>query len=279
MYTCILLIVLILIINIVKIISAVFFPPTANVFPIGIQSIMMLPEEYSMFMDIPYFKSEFYAEYVTYMESNSNLSVEDVITHVNMGIHVPFYTEEARAVENTDDILLIANKVYQLPEGYEPEDLVIVDDYRSQTMRSEAAESFQEMKLACKELGFDILGYSGYRDEEYQELIYNNMVNEYGQEHTDEYVSRVGHSEHQTGLAIDISINGGNYNDAHLSEYYDEFLAVLPEYGFIIRYPEGKEELTGYGYESWHLRYVGVEVAKEITTSDLTLDEYVARLN
>lgn len=253
-------------------------PVKAKVNVISVDTYKFFPEEYEEYMELPFMKEPYLIRYKEYDVNNEDLDVIDIVTHVNMGIDVPFFTREAITVTNTDDPLLVINKVFKLPDNYEPSDLVIVDDYRNQTMRAEAAQAFNDMQVECEVQGFDILAYSGYRNTELQEVIYNNMIDVYGVEYTNQYVSKPGHSEHTTGLAVDVSINGGDYNRLHESEHYDKFSNVLSDFGFIIRYPEGKEHLTGYSYESWHIRYVGVEVAKEIESSGLTLDEYVARL-
>lgn len=261
--------------NLVRFTIGMIFPVEAK-YP-NVQQLM-LPEEYGKYFEIPYMKPEYFERYLNYEGANPSMPLENIVTYCNMGIDVEYFTREAIVVNDTDSIDIVINKVFKLPDNYEPDDLVIVDDYRSQTMREEAALAFQDLKTACKEVGFDLLAYSGYRSTELQTTIYNNMINNMGEEHTDQYVSKPGHSEHTTGLAVDVSINGTDYNITHESEHYDEFLKLISDYGFIIRYPEGKQELTGYSYESWHIRYVGVDIAKEIEETGLTLDEYVARL-
>ena len=163
--------------------------------------------------------------------------------------------------------ILLANKRYPLPSTYAPD----VD--------SEAKGALDTMLAAAKKDGFDLVAFSGYRSFEYQTTLYNNYVNRDGVEAADRYSARPGYSEHQTGLAFDIGEKGKE--DLWLTEEFGEspagqwLVTHANEYGFILRFPKGKEHITGYMYESWHFRYVGVEVANEIKQRDLTLEEYL----
>ena len=160
--------------------------------------------------------------------------------------------------------VLIVNKEIPLPEDYNPE------------MQPEVIEAYTQMfeDGAAEWLNFELV--SGFRSYDYQAELYNNYVSRDGKEAADRYSAEPGHSEHQTGLAIDV----GSYDSAVLLqtsfEYTPEFQwmkDVAHEYGFIIRYMKGKEDITGYMYEPWHLRYVG-DKATEIYESGLTLEEY-----
>lgn len=160
--------------------------------------------------------------------------------------------------------VLIVNKEIPLPEDYNPE------------MQPEVIEAYTQMfeDGAAEGLNFELV--SGFRSYDYQAELYNNYVSRDGKEAADRYSAEPGHSEHQTGLAIDV----GSYDSAVLLqtsfEYTPEFQwmkDVAHEYGFIIRYMKGKEDTTGYMYEPWHLRYVG-DKATDIKESGLTLEEY-----
>lgn len=229
------------------------------------------------FSSLAYYHQDKLERYTTYKNSNPSLSIEDIVTHVNMGIDVPFYSTDPIAVKDGDDLTVLINKVYKLPDGWAPSDLKEIGDYKGQSMRKEACDAFKEFAAACKKQGFDIFGHSGYRSTEFQKKIYNNMIDTYGQEYTDKYVSRPGQSEHTTGLSVDVSIDGMPYEDIESSSHYAWFKEQLSNYGFILRYPKDKEALTGYNYESWHIRYLGKELAKKVEKSGLTYDEYVAR--
>ena len=124
----------------------------------------------------------------------------------------------------------------------------------------------------------DIMIACGYRSRSNQEEIYNNEVDDVGEEEADKWVARPGYSEHQTGLVIDFTLYDDEeygsikYDGTDIYEWVNE---NCYKYGFILRYPEGKEEITGYGYEPWHFRYVGYPAAYYITQNNLTLEEYI----
>ncbi len=159
------------------------------------------------------------------------------------------------------DGLLIANKTYALPSDYDP------------GVDPEAKAALDKMIAAAKLDGLRLWNQSGYRTYDYQKYLYDKYVAKDGKEKADTYSARPGHSEHQSGLAFDINqvtdSFAGTPEAIWLAEHCHEF-------GFIIRYPKGKEHITGYKYEPWHIRYVGdPELAKAITDSGLCLEEYL----
>lgn len=161
------------------------------------------------------------------------------------------------------DGVLIANKTYGLPKEYPVKDLT-----------EETLAAFTEMQKAASDDGLFLFVKSGYRSYAVQKYLYDNYVIRDGKEGADRYSARPGHSEHQTGLAIDINKASSSFNGTTESIWIANNCA---EFGFIIRYPEGKEEITGYKYESWHVRYVGKELAAELYLGDgkfMTLEEY-----
>ena len=179
-----------------------------------------------------------------------------------------------------DSILILANKKHKLSDGYEPSDLVIPDVRRTGSnpyLRSEAADALEDMFYAAASDGVYLVLGSGYRSQSTQEAIYNNYVARDGRSAADTYSARPGYSEHQTGLAVDISDYYGTHylyqsfeNTAEARWLYNN----AHRFGFIMRYPKGKEHITGYMYEPWHFRYVGVSAAKAIYNSGLTFEEY-----
>ncbi len=158
------------------------------------------------------------------------------------------------------DGILIVNKTYSLPSDYDP------------GMDEEAMAAFEQMQAAASDDGLFLYIRSGYRSYADQEYQYNVHVENKGKEYADEVSARPGYSEHQTGLCMDVNSTEDSFAETEEAKWLAEHCA---EYGFIIRFPEGKEDITGYNYESWHIRYVGVEVAKEITESGLCLEEYL----
>ena len=161
-------------------------------------------------------------------------------------------------------IQMIVNKKHKLPADYNPGE------------NPNAGEKVRELIKKMQELGFSISNqYSGFRSYEYQTKLYQNYVNKDGKEAADTYSARPGYSEHQTGLAFDIlNGTGGLLGENPQDEKAIEWLhSHAHEYGFIVRFQEGKEAITGYQAEAWHLRYVG-DIAEKIYTSKLTLEEY-----
>ncbi len=186
---------------------------------------------------------------------------------------------------------IIVNKELSLSKEDEPINLVVPSirwpsgydgDYEKKYMREEAATALEELFEAANEAGHKLYGVSGYRSYDLQKRIFADNVNEYGSEQEANKISaRPGESEHHTGLVMDVSSE--SVGTSSLVERFGEspegkwVAQNCADYGFIIRYLKGKEEITGYNYEPWHLRYVGVELAKEISSSGLTMEEYFER--
>ena len=172
-----------------------------------------------------------------------------------------------------DDVLIV-NKTYYLPENYTPTNSYsTLSDNCPTCLEKEVMEAYNEMKAQTVTLGLNIYIASGYRSYNTQNYLYNNYVARDGVAAADTYSARPGHSEHQTGLAFDLNSVSSAFG------YTDEGKWIKDNcylYGFIIRYPKGKESITGYMYEPWHLRYVGKELAEKIYNNGdwLTLEEY-----
>ncbi len=183
-----------------------------------------------------------------------------------------------------DSLTVLINKDFSLPSDYVPADLTIPDIPFSFTsysekkmMRAEASSALEDLFEAASKAGLNLYGVSGYRSYQRQLTIYNKNLAENGLERTSQYSAMAGYSEHQSGLAIDVStISINNRLDVTFSGTPEgRWLAEnCWKYGYIIRYPEGKSNITGYAYEPWHIRYVGEELAKELTENNLTMEEY-----
>lgn len=156
--------------------------------------------------------------------------------------------------------VMIVNKTYALPKSYHPNGLT-----------AETKTAFAELQAAATAEGLSIYSVSDYRSYETQDTLYHNYVARDGKEKADTFSARAGHSEHQTGLAIDCNYAGDAFHDTKEAKWLAE---NAWKYGFIIRYPKGKESITGYKYESWHIRYLGKDMAKKIFDSGLCLEEY-----
>jgi zinc D-Ala-D-Ala carboxypeptidase len=190
-----------------------------------------------------------------------------------------------QVVANPGDNAVMVNKSFKLPDGYSPPDLVepnvpflFKEHLEKRKMRKDAAAVLETLFAAAKKNGLPLAGVSAYRSYETQKTLYNNYVQKDGQVAADRYSAKPGMSEHQTGLAIDVSGSTGQcaasdcFADTKEAKWLEQH---APEFGFIIRYPKGKESITGYQYEPWHLRYVGKELAKNIASKGLTLEEYL----
>lgn len=165
------------------------------------------------------------------------------------------------------DGILIANKKFPLPSTFAPGE------------SKEARAAFEEMAAAALLEDYSLIAFSTYRSFDYQTDLYNRYVERDGIEEADRYSARPGYSEHQTGLAFDIGeVNqeqhfaSSSFGDTDAGKWLAENAHL---YGFIMRYPEGKEPVTGYMHEAWHFRYVGVEIAKDIYENNGTLEEYL----
>ena len=228
---------------------------------------------------IDYFHEEYLDRYLAYLEKNPNLSKEDIVTRVNIGLDQEFYTN-TKETPYLNQIYILSNKYLSMPKNYVPENLETIDSkYTSGTRQlvKEAKEMFESLSQAAKEDGYNIRAMSAYRSYQYQENLYNNYVKRDGKEEADTYSARPGFSEHQTGLVVDVDTIKTVYTSFEKTEEFQWMQDHAHEYGFILRYPKGKENITGYTYESWHYRYVGKEIATYIHDHDITFDEYYVR--
>lgn len=192
--------------------------------------------------------------------------------------------EAAQAITDPHNVAVMVNKQFSLPENYEPTDLVypnvrftFKEKIEKRKMRKEAAEALEKMFAGAEKDGVYLAGVSAYRSHKTQTAVFNRYVKKDGEEKAKTYSAVPGHSEHETGLAIDVSGSDGRCaaEDCFAGTKEAEWLAKHAlEYGFIIRYPEGKESITGYKYEPWHIRYVGTDIAKNIAERNITLEEY-----
>lgn len=191
---------------------------------------------------------------------------------------------ERQYVTNEESMAVVVNKQRSLPDGYEPGDLVepkvkfsFDEPHEKRQMRKEAAEALEKLFAAAESQGVELRAVSGYRSYTRQKSVYDNHVRTKGEAEANRISAVPGTSEHQTGLSIDVSSpSAGNaleqsFGDTEEGRWLAEH---APEYGFVIRYPKGREDVTGYVYEPWHIRYVGEELAPDIASSGLTLEEY-----
>ena len=231
------------------------------------------------FEDVSYYSIRLNNRYSDYAEKNKALSAEQVVLNVNMNLDRAFY-EGIEIINNPDDLDAICNKFYALPEKFSPSNLedvpkgYYVEDGKAYTLDKDAIDAFISMSDAAKEKGLSLKIISAYRSYDYQSKLYEKYKASNGQSAADRFSARPRHSEHETGLAIDI-------NDVSQAFENTKEFAWLQEnahlYGYILRYPKDKEDITGYMYEPWHYRYLGVELATKVKDSGLTYDAYYAK--
>lgn len=185
------------------------------------------------------------------------------------------FDKTALSIDDPNSIWVVSNKSRPLqPKNYVPSDLVKVSG--GQQMRAEAAQGLQKLIDGAKTQGLNIKPLSGYRSYDRQVRVYSNEVARYGQVTADTQSARPGTSEHQTGLSIDVGGGGCGIEDCFGTTREGKWLAQNAyQFGFIIRYPQTKQSVTGYRYEPWHIRYIGEKLATEMHTQNiLTLEEF-----
>ena len=217
------------------------------------------------------------SRYNKYKESHEEYEYKNIVTYVNIKLDLPVYTDTVE-VKEPDSLLVLVNKYNSLPKNYKPTNLVAMKGYyegQDPSLREETKSALEDLQKASKEeIGIRLLPTTAFRDYNFQNTLYTNYKNKDGVEAADTYSARPGYSDHQTGLAVDLKnpersnvrLSDSDYEWLHNNAY---------KYGFIIRFPKGKEFITGYQFENWHIRYVGKDVAKIIYENDLTLEEYI----
>ena len=188
--------------------------------------------------------------------------------------------------EKSGDCLILVNKSNILPNDYIPKNLIIPNvkfascaSNEEKMMQGEAAKALEELFTSASKEKITLYGLSAYRSYKAQKQVYDKRVKTVGKKQADKYVAHSGASEHQTGLAIDVT-NGDGAKDKLKVDFGQTkegkwLKSNAQNFGFIMRYPMEKENITGYSYESWHIRYVGVDVAKKIYNKHMVLEEYL----
>lgn len=190
------------------------------------------------------------------------------------------FNKSKHSINDPASLWVVVNKGRKLPQTYVPADLVTPDvriKSSDTKLRADTARALERMFAGAKAQGLTLMVTSAYRSYNYQQNLYSNYLKTQGQANTDATSARPGHSEHQTGLAVDIS-------PASRKCELDTCFADTPEgvwtaenahtYGFVVRYPNNKQQLTGYSFEPWHLRYVGPELAQQIKSNEITLEQF-----
>lgn len=223
-----------------------------------------------------YFIFKHLERYLTYIDKNKKEKLKNVVSIVNANADYEFYSN----IEKTDtskNYTMLVNKHYQLDKDYKPDDIVPCSPmyaYDDNSLREEAYIAFKRLFNDAKKEGYTIIINSSYRDYEWQENLYQSYKRDSGLKYADSIAARPGHSEHQTGLTIDVATYNTPLAKFEDTEEFKWMSTNAHKYGFILRYPKGKEHITGYDYESWHYRYVGEEIATEVYQKNITYEEY-----
>jgi len=219
------------------------------------------------------------------VENNETVIDEDDLTIDKSLMNDTITVDGKELILNPNNIAVMVNKEVGLSSNYIPEDLVRPnvnfsfgdEDIEKAYLRQEAATALEILMNAASNEQIYLFAVSGYRSYDRQKTIYDNEVATSGVEWADKSIAIPGYSEHQTGLAMDVSAQSVGFRLTEDLGQTKEGIWLAEnahKYGFIIRYPKGKEGITGYRYEPWHIRYVGEEIAKDIYENDLTLEEY-----
>lgn len=231
------------------------------------------------------FKEDFYLDknlqaYLDYYQEHKELDTKEIVAIINTHNNYKKYDYDLDTDLSKDD-LLIVNKFYHLSADYQPDDLVVVNNKyyygTNHKLRKKAYEAFIDMWNAANNENIYLIMNSSYRTYESQVKVYDEYKNTKGTSYADKIAARPGYSEHQTGLALDIfskdNTTTSNFkgSPAHIWLQENSY-----RFGFIERYQEGKEDITGFAAEAWHYRYVGVEAATFIYNNNITFEEYYA---
>ena len=187
--------------------------------------------------------------------------------------------EDMKKATNLNNINILVNKHNYLTEDYVPENLENINSsYALSNMKmvSEAKNAFENLSKDAAKQNLKVIAMSTYRSYEYQVDLYNRYVKTDGKEAAVTYSGRPGNSEHQTGLAVDVYNVKETYTNFEKTKEYTWMQDNAYKYGFILRFPKDKENETGYEFESWHYRYVGLEAAKYIKEHNISFEEYYA---
>ncbi|MDD3453087.1 MAG: M15 family metallopeptidase [Bacilli bacterium] len=232
------------------------------------------------FLKQKYFIFDNLDKYLEYTKEFEDRKISDVVALVNVLANEEHYDEEiVKPTDTSKGILMLVNKYNYLTNEYAPDDIEEISNYYSyagNSIKKEVYDHYKDMWNAAKKEDLSLIVTSSYRSYEIQSNLWESRSESFGDEAADASTARAGYSEHQSGLALDIVTYNVTMNEFINTDEFKWLQKNAYKYGFILRYPENKTEITGYDYESWHYRYVGIEVATKIHELDITFDEYYA---
>jgi len=244
-------------------------------------SLLVLLEEGELtttdlaYLALPNSRASLLDRYNAWAAAHPEDTPETTVLQVNMDRDLAFY-ENVQIVSDPDSLTVLVNKNHALSAEYAPQVEALGYGYGSGSLRPEAAKAFRAMSDAARKDGISLRSVSAYRSFKTQKSLYARYLRYNSQATVDTFSARPGSSEHQTGLALDI-------NTANVQAHFEKTPAYAwlkehcAEYGFMLRYPLGKEAITGYRFEPWHYRYVGTEIAKTCMEQEITYEEYLAK--
>lgn len=227
-------------------------------------------KDITTYLGFDFFKTDKLDRYLKYF----NGDYKDTIIKVNIGLDKAFYEDPTVVTEYSTTV--IVNKYNKLDSSFEPTKLVELDRCSDggQYLAEEAKLAYDKMCSASLKDGMKLGVTSSYRSYSSQENVYATYLKSNGQDYVNQYVATPGYSEHQTGLALDVKSTVSS--PFKTTKEYTWMINNSYKYGFILRYPEEKDYITGYNAEAWHFRYVGEDIAKYIYENDITYEEYCA---
>lgn len=230
------------------------------------------------FINKKYFILDNVNEYLKYYNRNKSFTTDKIIALVNTDVYEGWYKNIKETKINKAELMLV-NKLNGLNDDYEPADLILISNryaYDGRYISESINNALTEMLDVAKEEGYALVVTQGYRSYDDQKEAYDNYRAYHTLEESDKYAARAGHSEYQTGLSLLIKPYNKIEEDISTSLENEWLLNNAHEYGFILRYPKDKEDITGFSYDPWRFRYIGEKAAKYIYENDITFDEYYA---
>lgn len=224
-----------------------------------------------------YYRKDNLAHYYAYAKKYPKLQLSDVVWQVNCGLYRPFY-EEIEEIKDTTVFPLLINKYKKLPDQFIPANLTYFPNSKYQAC-DVTVEAFLALQQQAKKENCHLSVLSAYRTHDYQKNLYHNYLKHDSPSIVDSYSARPGHSEHETGYAIDVCETGHDLDKFEGTKESNWIKAHAHDYGFIIRYPQGLSHITGYKYEPWHITFVGKKVARLMYYYRIeTLEEFVMKV-
>lgn len=235
------------------------------------QNLFLTHEYHTKLLDIitsKYYIAKNLDAYLAYFDEHKDSKIEDIIAIINVGSNKDYYPDNTNT-DTTKGLAMLVNKYHKLNQDYTPDNLVSIKNwyaYGNQSINQEVYTSYISMFNAAKKEDLTIIINDAYRTYEEQEKL---------EQKNGDKAAKAGYSEHNTGLAINVTTNY-SYDNFEDTDEYKWLVTHAHEYGFILRYPKDLEYLTGYEFEPGHLRYLGVDLATKVYESNLTFDEYYA---